>query len=231
MRTSSTLSSKRIAWLRHRLQRCEQHIIEIAQWDVDYFYDGCLTEVQRNRLIPLFKNRRQILNEMFRCTNNEKARLEALNAQLSDVTNQMYQDVRNLYKERLNMDSMVNYNDNTYIEARVEFCYYDDNAVLPMPEDAYYGSKFSQMLNLLAIENSFTYPWCAAASKALDVNDKTVNISDVPELHNTMRDGTFCEAVHDLSNHHLYSIPDILRMNSFRLKIMLEQQRDYRICP
>lgn len=226
MMTSSTLSSKRTAWLRHRLQLCEQHIIETAQWDVNYFYDGCLTEVQRNRLIPLFKNRKQILNEMFRCTDNEMARLEALNAQLLDATDQMYQDVRNLYKERLNMGSMVNYNDNTYIEARVEFCYCGDNAVLPMLEDTYYGSTFSKMLNLLAIEKGFTYPWCVVVSKVLDVNDKTVNIADLPELQNTMSDANFCSAVRDLIDNHLYSLPDILRMNNFRLKIMMEQHRD-----
>lgn len=242
MKKSSIISPKRIAWLRQRLQRCEQHIIETAQWDVNYFYDGCLIEVQRNRLLPLFKNRRQILNEMFRCTDNEIARIKALNAQLLDATNQMYQDVRNLYKERLNMDSMVNYNDNTHMEARLEFHYYGDDAILPMPEDAYYGSKFSQMLNLLAIEDFFfTYPWCATASKVLDVKDKTINIDDLPELQNTMSNEIswssriqhsqighiiLCNAVHDIFDHHLYSLPDIIHMNSFKLKIIIEQQYD-----
>ena len=245
MKDNISISPQRLAWLRQRLQRCEKRIIETAQWDTNYFYDGLLTDGQRNQLRNLFLNRMRILNEMFGYSDNEVLRLEELNTALTDATQQMYADFKNLYKGRLAMAGMEQYDAHAWLEVRMGFCYQGEKSVLKMPEDEYYGSQFDNMLELLcAEEDNLTYQGCVWSCKELTNTVQTADLDKDDDFRDVMDDGqswalwmnhhkiehiNICHAVHDLFDHHLYSIPDMLRMNHFEVKIMLEQKRDFHV--
>jgi len=243
MKRSKPITQKRIDWLRKRLQRCEKNIIDTVQWNKDYYYEGyTLTYGQCNRLKDLFLNRMGILNEMFDYSDNEVQRLEELNTTLIDAMQQMYADFKNLYKGRLEIAGMEQYDAQTWLEVRMGYNYQGENAVLKMPEDAYYGSQFDAMLELLcAEEDELTYQGCVWSCKELKQSDRTANLVEDDDFRNVMDDGqswadwlnhpkiehiNICHAVHDLFDHHLYSIPDMLRMNCFKVKMMMEQERN-----
>lgn len=240
MTTHKPLSDKRIALLRQRVQNYEKRIIEIAEWDDNYFFEGPLSRTQRQRIIALLQKRKAALNDMFAATNNELARLEQLNTQIATMTEQMYADLRNFYKERLRMSGMEEYDNNTYIEAQLHYNFYTEHSVLAMEEDDYYGSKFSSMLNLFNEEDGFSYPWFAYASVKFNPKDRNTDINALQGLQNPIQKKTFaikwlqrpntdhlpiCHGLYDLIAHHLYSLPDILRMNSFAIRIECNHNR------
>jgi len=182
---------------------------------------------------------------MFAYSDNEVHRLEEQNTALIDATQQMYADFKNLYKGRLEMAEMEQYNNHTWLEVRMGFYHEGENSVLKMPEDEYYGSHFDKMLELLCEEeDNLTYQGCAWSCREFRKSDQTANLDEDDDFRDIMDDGqswadwmnhpkiehiNICHAIHDLFDHHLYSIPDMLRMNNFRIKIIMEQERNLTI--
>lgn len=100
------MSERKIQYLRQHLLKCEERIIEVANWDTNYFYDGLLTDRQRNMLIKLLEKRRRYLNQMYIGTNGEQERLGELNISLCNATQQMYMDLRNIHEQRKHISTM-----------------------------------------------------------------------------------------------------------------------------
>ena len=167
------LSKQEISQLRKRLQACERRIIETANWDTYYFYDGSLPSEQYDKMIELLRRRRKLLNWMCVYTENEIRRIEELDTILTDTMRQMYADLNNLHAGRLAMSDMGPYNDSTWLKARLSYNYDGRHPVLKMEE----------------------------------------------EKHD------LCLALLGLLSHPIYSVPDILRMNSFKVKMVMEQER------
>ena len=94
-----------------RLQTCEKRIIELVNWDAEYFYDESLSYEEIDQLKALLKKRQRILNKMCVYTDNEIKRLEELNAMFIDAIRQMNQDLGNLHDGRMNMPNIEQYND------------------------------------------------------------------------------------------------------------------------
>jgi len=226
---------KRIDWLRKRLQKCEQQIISLTEWDSDNEYWGLIKESKSKQLKDLLFKRRYILNQMFDYTQNEVNRLDELNTALNKATKQAFEDFKNLYIGRLKAPNLEEYNDTTCLE--IVLYYSHSGSVLKMDEDDYYGSKFSQMLELLC-DLSDSDCLSIKSFNVLDHIDKL----DVDEAFiDKLDDGVswadwlqdpriehinICHIVHFLFDHHLYSIPDVLRMNHFKIEMKIEQDKD-----
>ena len=207
------------ATLRRRLQTCERHIIETANWDVNYFYDGSLPSDQSDHMIALLRKRQHILNKMCVYTDNEIKRLEELNAMFTDAIRQMNQDLGNLHDGRMNMPNMEQYNDHpTWLDIMIYYDFYAEDSVLKMPEDDYYGSQFDKMLELLcAEEKELTYKGCYGLCRQLGDTFIEELCDGRPYERNP--------AIQDLIKCHLYSVPDVLRMNKFTLEMNMKQSR------
>ena len=206
------------ATLRRRLQTCEKRIIELVNWDAEYFYDESLSYEEIDQLKALLKKRQRILNKMCVFTDNEIKRLEELNAMFIDAIRQMNQDLGNLHDGRMNMPNMEQYNSHpTWLDSMIYYDFYAEDSVIKMPEDAYYGSQFDKMLELLcAEEKKLTYKGCYGLCRQLGdtLSEETYN-------------GTYERnpALQDLIKCHLYSVPDVLRMNKFTLEMNMKQSR------
>ena len=186
-----------------------------------------------------------ILNEMFKYTDNEVKRLEELNTSLKEATQQMYRDFNNLYQGRLKTQGMEVYNNQTWFESRMSFNFYGNNSIIKMSEDQYYCSQFDKMLELLcAEEENLSYQGCVCAYKELKLSGKMANADKENNICDALDDGgswadwmnhpkiehiNICHAEHDIFDHHLYSIPDMLRMNSFKIKMVMKQEREFNI--
>ena len=205
--------------LRRRLQTCEKHIIEMINWDPEYFYDESLSYEEMDQLKALLKKRQRILNKMCVYTDNEIKRLEELNVMFIDAIRQMNQDLGYLHDGRMNMPHMEQYNVNsTWLDITIYYDFYAENSVITMPEDSYYGSQFDKMLELLcAEEDDLTYKGCYGLCRQLGHNF----IEETCEGRTYERN----PALQDLIKCHLYSVPDVLRMNNFRMKLTMEQSR------
>ncbi len=215
---ANPLSKHDITQLRKRLQTCERRIIETANWDTNYFYDGSLPIERYDKMSKLLRRRRKLLNWM--CvlyTENEIRRINELDTILTDVMQQMYTDLNNLHAGRIAISKMEPYNYITWMEVRLSYNYNSRESILKMEEDVYYGSQFNNMLNLIsAEETNLSYRSAFTAYRALT---SQIPITMEEEKHD------LCPALLGLLGHPLYSVPDVLRMNSFKVKIVMEQER------
>ena len=207
------------ATLRRRLQTCEKRIIELVNWDTEYFYDESLSYEEIDQLKALLKKRQRILNKMCMYTDNEIKRLEELNAMFIDAIRQMNQDLRNMHDGRMKMPNMEQYNNHpTWLGIMIYYDFYAEDSVIKMPEDAYYGSQFDKMLELLcAEEKELTYKGCYGLCRQLGDTFIEELCDGRPYERNP--------ALQDLIKYHLYSVPDVLRMNKFTLAMNMKQSR------
>ncbi|MEE0235273.1 MAG: hypothetical protein UD961_03830 [Bacteroidales bacterium] len=181
------------------------------------------------------------LNTMFydHCSNTEIKQFAVINEHLYNTTQHMYERT-NMAKDFLQtMPTHENDND-VWIESKLEFWCDDAAAVPKFAEDEYYGSDFSNMIAILStIDRDFyhregfdyIYPHSEIVDGKVVVIDDIVNVLDNGRSwsegylrHPKLSDIIICHAVHDICDHKSYSIPDLLRMNSFQVSIDIKIQ-------
>ena len=223
----------------------EKEILEIAGDVLDYslIIRKRLTPGQFELLDALLDLRCWALNSMFEvhCSDEEVRRFTAINDKLYTMTENMYERAR-MVNELIKTMSLHKKDDDVQVEAKLRF--WEDGApsVLEIEDDDFYGSDFTRMIVLLSlidsdyksydeIERVAIYPKLAEGKL----------ISDDTEIKNDMDDGTtwaeawlrhrkldhliVCHAVHDICTHKNYSIPDLLRMNTFEVSVDIKIQQ------
>ena len=238
-------SVERTASLKSFIIDIEKDILGIAGDVLDY------SLIIRKRLSPgqfelldsLLDLRCWALNSMFEvhCSDEEVRRFTDINDKLYTMTERMYERARMVNKLIKTMP-LHEKDDDVEVEAKLRF--WEDGApsVLEIEDDEFYGSDFTRMIVLLSlidndyrsydeIERVAIYPKLAEGKL----------ISDETEIKNDMDDGTtwaeawlrhpkldhlvICHAVHDICTHKNYSIPDLLRMNTFEVSVDIKIQQ------
>ena len=238
-------SVERTASLKSFIIDIEKDILGIAGDVLDY------SLIIRKRLSPgqfelldsLLDLRCWALNSMFEvhCSDEEVRRFTDINDKLYTMTERMYERARMVNKLIKTMP-LHEKDDDVEVEAKLRF--WEDGApsVLEIEDDEFYGSDFTRMIVLLSlidndyrsydeIERVAIYPKLAEGKL----------ISDETEIKNDMDDGTtwaeawlrhpkldhlvICHAVHDICTHKNYSIPDLLRMNTFEVSVDIKSQQ------
>ena len=238
-------SVERTASLKSFIIDIEKDILGIAGDVLDY------SLIIRKRLSPgqfelldsLLDLRCWALNSMFEvhCSDEEVRRFTDINDKLYTMTERMYERARMVNKLIKTMP-LHEKDDDVEVEAKLRF--WEDGApsVLEIEDDEFYGSDFTRMIVLLSlidndyrsydeIERVAIYPKLAEGKL----------ISDDTEIKNDMDDGTtwaeawlrhpkldhliVCHAVHDICTHKNYSIPDLLRMNTFEVSVDIKIQQ------
>ena len=238
-------SVERTASLKSFIIDIEKDILGLAGDVLDY------SLIIRKRLSPgqfelldsLLDLRCWALNSMFEvhCSDEEVRRFTDINDKLYTMTERMYERARMVNKLIKTMP-LHEKDDEVEVEANLRF--WEDGApsVLEIEDDEFYGSDFTRMIVLLSlidndyrsydeIERVAIYPKLAEGKL----------ISDETEIKNDMDDGTtwaeawlrhpkldhlvICHAVHDICTHKNYSIPDLLRMNTFEVSVDIKIQQ------
>ena len=236
---------EKVLLLKMFVKDIEKDILEIAGDVLDYslIVRKRLTPFQFELLDALLDLRCWALNSMFEvhCSDEEVRRFTAINDKLYTMTESMYERAR-MVNELIKTMPLHEKDDDVEVEAKLKF--WEDGApsVLEIEDDDFYGSDFTRMIVLRSIIGSDYRSYDEIERVA--IYPKLVNgklIPDDTEIKNDMDDGTtwaeawlrhpkldhliVCHAVHDICTHKNYSIPDLLRMNTFEVSIDIKIQQ------
>ena len=201
-----------------------------------------LTPYQFDLLDCLLLLRCWALNNLFdeHCTDEEVRRFAAINDKLYEMTERMYERAR-MVNELIKTMPLHEKDDDVDVEAKLKFWEDGASSILEIEDDAYYGSDFTRMIVLLAIIDRDYKCYDEIGQVNLSprlVDGKVVSADDII---NDLDDGTtwaegwlrhpkldhwvVCHAVHDICTHKNFSIPDLLRMNTFEVSVDIKIQQ------
>ena len=236
---------EKVVLLKMLVKDIEKDIIGIAGDVLDYslIIRKRLTPGQFEMLDALLDLRGWALNSLFdvHCSDEEVRRFTAINDKLYTMTESMYERAR-MVNELIKTMPLHEKDDDVEVEAKLKF--WEDGApsVLEIEDDDFYGSDFTRMIVLRTIIDSDYKSYDKIERVA--IYPKLVDgklIPDDTEIKNDMDDGTtwaeawlrhpkldhliVCHAVHDICTHKNYSIPDLLRMNTFEVSVDIKIQQ------
>ena len=225
---------------REVLQNVEQRVKKIVNYDLDYSPSlRYLSENEHDVIDLLMGIRYVVLNEMMlHPTPAEVERFRYQNDKLFKLTQEYYAQCRNMWRTLFHTPYKV---DDRYcyeVEGVLRFEYGDDDAVVKLENDDYYGSDFQYMIHLQdeliykmdsllnGVFGSFvgaTEDGYKQINNMLDDGDSW----DECSLHKPeFADICVCYAMHALHTHQDYSLPDILRMDDFVVKVHLQYENE-----
>lgn len=195
----------------------ERNIMSITGTNVDnfFFLDKKSEKVANVR--ELLEERQHILNKMFVPTEENMSHFKETNERLYSLTCALFERVQKLEQSKSMIMDCPDFDDDYLIEGTLRFCYNDDESVLSLSDDELYGSNFKIMINLISALSHDTY-----AENIEDFNPDSSILDDGKSWFEYPFRGReefngiiICHAVHQLTDHQLYSIPDLLRLNDF----------------
>lgn len=225
---------------REVLQNVEQRVKRIVNCDLDYSpFLRYLSENEHDVIDLLMGIRYVVLNEMMlHPTSAEVERFRYQNDKLFKLTQEYYAQCRNMWRTLFHTPYKV---DDRYcyeVEGVLRFEYGDDDAVVKLENDDYYGSDFQYMIHLQdeliykmdsllnGVFGSFvgaTEDGYKQINNMLDDGDSW----DECSLHKPeFADICVCYAMHALHTHQDYCLPDILRMDDFVVKVHLQYENE-----
>lgn len=235
--------NKRLQRLRRKVQRVEASILKIT--GRKFFTLDQLSEKKINRVHELITDRKWLLDQMFAGTPEEVARMEAVNERLQELTSLMYRRSATLYRKVLSNSYDADFDDDVMVKGTLKYGYNEEESLLPMSNDAFYGSDFCRMMQVIdglyGCNKVFELEEIESTlSKSFDPHDRPEMSDAELGFKDELEDGTtwaegalwhpalnnicLCHAVHDICTHKNYSIPDLLRMNDFWCEVKVTHQ-------
>lgn len=209
-----------------KLQQIEYRIIELVGSDLEEFKYDELSKVEKEEVKSLLRERREILNEMFQPTEDNLALFRKINDELYCLTMALNERVKKFVgKKDILLDS-PDFDDDYELEGTLKFVFNDETSICQLPDDDFYGSNFPVMIKTLyevyshsGIESISTInEHCGPLDDGVSWYEYPFNRS--PEF----KDFIIGYAVHDLTDHKLYSIPDLLHLNDFWSEVEFKAQ-------
>lgn len=203
------------------LAEIESAIIALVGDDIESYNLETLTRDEIDTVSDLLDDRQCLLNEMFRPTEKNMARFRAVNQRLFELTESLHSRFKIFESKSAIISDCPEFDDDCNISGWLRYEFNGPDSVLVLPDDEYYGSRFDIMIKTLYelfIEKRFqniesVYPG------ATPLDDGTSWDEPPYRGRSEFDDIIVCHAVHDLTNHKAYSIPDLLRLNDFVCKI------------
>jgi len=208
------------------LQQIESRIIELVGTDLEEFKYDELSKAMKEEVKSLLCERCDILNKMFQPTEDNLALFRKVNDELYCLTMALNERVKKFVgKKDILLDS-PDFDDDYELEGTLKFVFNDESSICHLPDDDYYGSNFAVMIKTLYEVYSHS-----GIESIVTINEHRGPLDDgvswyeypfnrFPELEGFI----ICYAVHDLTDHRLYSIPDLLRLNDFWSEVEFKVQ-------
>lgn len=210
----------------YKLKQIESRIIELVGFDLEQFNYDELSKEQKEEVKRLLLERRDILNEMFQPTEENLAQLRKINDELYRLTMALNERVKKfISKKELLLDS-PDFDDDYEREGTLKFVYNDEASICHLSDDAYYCSNFAVMIKTLYEVHSYS-----GIENIVTINEHHGPLDDGVSWYEyplnrfpEFKDSIICHAVHDLTDHKLYSIPDLLHLNDFWSEVYFKAQ-------
>lgn len=209
-----------------KLKQIESRIIELVGSDIEQFNYDELSKEQRKEVRQLLLERRDILNEMFQSTEANLAQFRKINDELNRLTMALNERVIIFVgKKDLLLDS-TDFDDDYELEGTLKFVFNDESSICHLPDDDYYGSNFAVMIKTLYEAYSHS-----GIESIVTINEHRGPLDDGVSWYEypfnrfpEFKDFIICHAVHDLTDHKHFSIPDLLRLNDFWAEVHFKAQ-------
>lgn len=200
--------------LRQMLAQCEDEIMRLAKKTGNCYYwpRDCEVDVRME-----LSTRACILNHMFalHCTPSEVKRFENVNTallQLEKMHSRWHTHLHNQFAAIRGLDG-GSFNLDTALNGSLD----EDTPLYTMEEDSYYGSRWREMLDAICETSEID----AMTNLHDDVEDG-VSWAEGPLCIPQLEHICVCYLIHALCTHLHYSIPDILRMTTYRIDYRMD---------
>lgn len=217
--------------LRSKLIEIETSIKIIAGEDIDNMTNWAKDEEKRDNVEKLLQERCKILNQMFLASPIEIDRFKQVNNMLSDLTLKLFNRVKEL---SLSYDEIYDptFDEDYEIEGTLCVIVESSDDILSLCEDDFYGSEFLLMNHILYSFYNERLGYIEQFSgKVITKEEKLwsddgISWNEYPFRNRVEFDDILiCHAVHDICNHKMYSIPDLLRLNNYWAETTLTLQK------
>lgn len=212
--------------MKQELLQIESRIIELVGSDLELFSYDELSKEQKEEVKRLLRVRRDILNEMFQPTEANLARFCKVNEELYRLTMALDERVKKFISKKELLFDSLDFDDDYELEGTLKYVFNDKPSICCLTDDNYYGSNFAVIIKILyevyahsGIESIVTL------NEHRGPLDDGVSWDEYPfNRFPEFKDFIICYAVHDLTDHKLYSIPDLLRLNDFWSEVEFKVQ-------
>lgn len=210
---------------REKLKEIESEIIKYTGNDPDYIRFRNMTPEKWEEVEELFERRRWILNRMFEFTPQNVEKIRRIDERLHSLSVKLFERVNAMEaKASIIMDD-PEFDDDYEIEGTLAFSFNDENSVLKLNDDTFYGSNFTLMISAIDryyYEKGNFYEYILEIKPGTTTMDDDLDDwSESPLTHPELK---ICYATHIICCHKLYSIPDLLRMNDFWAEVKFTEQ-------
>ena len=210
--------------LKNRLLEIESLLKELTKENQEHLFTWSGFRERSDRIETLLESRRDILNQLFIPNPENINRLKEVNEYLYNLSLKLHHRVNRMASRKMDWLDEPEFDDSFNLEGNLIYHYEDEESVLKFEDDSYYGSDFSSMIEII-------YEFHDRHSRAIEQFYPDSELLDDGEswnehpFHDKAFDGIIiCHAVHDLCDHKLYSIPDLLRLNNFWAEVNLTVQ-------
>ena len=212
--------------MRRSIKLIESQIIELVGSDIDEFNYDNLSKEQKEEVKLLLQERRDILNELFQPTEANLAQFCKLNDELYRLTMALNERVKRIVSKKDILLDSNDFDDDYESEGTLKFVFNDETSISRLPDDDYYGSNFAVMIKTLyEVYVDYGIESIVTINEHHGPLDDGVSWYEYPfNRFPEFKDFIICYAVHDLTDHKLYSIPDLLRLNDFWSEVEFKVQ-------
>lgn len=217
--------------LKQELLRVESSIKVITGDSIEYMTYWWRNDKKRDKVKTLLHQRCTILNKMFASTPAEIDRFKQVNEMLYDLTSQLFNRVKSLSGSCEKIADR-SFDDDYDIWGTLRVVVECEPDILTLDNDDCYGSDFLLMNHILCLTydgHHSDIEWFnadAIVDEEKPMGDDGVSWNDYPFYgRKEFDDIVICHAVHDICNHKKFSIPDLLRINSYWAETKLTLQK------
>ena len=212
--------------MRRSIKLIESQIIELVGSDIDEFNYDNLSKEQKEEVKLLLQERRDILNELFQPTEANLAQFCKLNDELYRLTMALNERVKRIVSKKDILLDSNDFDDDYELEGTLKSVFNDETSISRLPDDDYYGSNFAVMIKTLyEVYVDYGIESIVTINEHHGPLDDGVSWYEYPfNRFPEFKDFIICYAVHDLTDHKLYSIPDLLRLNDFWSEVEFKVQ-------
>lgn len=212
--------------LNKSLADIESAITALVGEDIDSYSLHRLSSEEIETIEDLLADRKHILNEMFQPTDENMARFRAINQRLFKLTENLHRRFKIIESKSAIFSDCQDFDDDYEIEGWLRHVFNGTESILALPDDEYYGTRFALMIKTLyeLYEEKGLQNIESAYHESAPLDDG-VSWDEPPYRGKPEFDDiVICHAVHDLTNHKAYSIPDLLRLNDFWCEVQIKIQ-------
>lgn len=170
----------------------------------------------KEHLESLLNDRQCLLNEMFEWTPLNVQRVQKVNDHLKFLSDSLFERYNSMEKKVSLICDNSSFDDDYEIDGSLRFSYNDDNSVLHLEDDSFYGSDFNLMC---AIIDSYFEQDRRIFPIYTELDELNWNIECLNHPYLKL-----CYATHCLCCDGLFSIPDFIRLNDFWTEIRFTEQ-------